>query len=319
MKHWRIQTTLALGALCLLVSTLFYTPAKANNLIAQEADEGFLHPYQGQNFYWTNGAQNGQCHTDGYGNFLANVPGPCSVDFTHYSGGEKINCGAPAMAPVSGEFSNLGLDNQGNTLGVLKGSRYWVLMLHGDFVASGYLSQGNIIGYENTHGNSTACHWHMDVFDVQANQWVNPTTMQLVSSLPSGAGVDVSPNVNDEMIQKIKAEAPGAVTVQPGYLDGLFSITPTQQVVQDPNSIAVTTPTPGASEPGTSKIIEITNPQTGEPLGSWKLDWSKLPFRINTERLGAIWSQYKAVILIGFGLLLVILFSSSPNIPTKEG
>lgn len=203
---WLIKILMALGALCLLVSFTSLPVAKAKNQIApqaQEADEGFLHPYQGQTFYWTNGAQNGLCHSDGYGIFLANLAGPCSVDFTHYAGGEKVNCGAPAMAPVSGEFQNLGVDDQGNTLGVLKGSRYWILMLHGDFVPSGYLSQGNIIGYENTHGNSTACHWHMDVYDAQANQWVNPTTMQLISSLPSGAGIDVSPAANDQMIQKL--------------------------------------------------------------------------------------------------------------------
>jgi hypothetical protein len=185
------------------------------------------------------------------------------------------------------------------------------MLLHGDFASNGTVSQGDIIGYENTHGKSSACHWHISVFDKQTWTWVNPLTLE-ATSVSRTPGVDRV--VREIDFSKIDVEIPGPVKVRPGYLDSLFSLTPT--VVMQDQTKAVTTLTPGVSQPGTT-TIEVTNPQTGEPLGSWNVDWSKLPFRVNTEKLGEIWSQKKAITLIILGILLMVSFSQ-PN-SRKEG
>lgn len=225
MYKWPKQLSLALGVLYLLVS-LTFTNVKAKNQIAQQADEGFLHPYEGKTFYWTNG--NGSCHKDGWGKYVGGIPSTCAVDFTHYPSGEKINCGEPAMAPVSGEFTPLGNDGYNNPAAVLKGTRYWVFFLHGEYVPAGYLKQGDIFGYENTHGNSTACHWHMTVFDTTTNSWVNPKTLQSVG-VPAGAGAATLDTA------QIQADLPhmNLLPVSDGFQPIILTPTPTAPAITE--------------------------------------------------------------------------------------
>ncbi len=190
----------ALGVFYLL--TLFFEvqPVKAD--YKNQIEETFVFPYSGT-YYITQG-----CHSDGWGEYYTNGGTvTCSIDFTKYGDSRKENCGEPAIAPVSGEFVNLGIDLQKNTLGLLKGSRFWTLWFHGDFVNSGYLKQGEVFGYEANNGYSSGCHWHMDVYDTYTNQWVDPrdvSTMQVVSVLPEGAKTDIIPEPNDPLIEVLK-------------------------------------------------------------------------------------------------------------------
>lgn len=295
MSKWLIKIFLpALGALCLLVSLFsFPSKAKANNYIAQEAGEGFLHPYQGQKFYPTQG-----CHPDGWGNYVGGIPSTCGVDFTAYGDSRDTSCGAPAMAPVSGTFSYLGTDKNGSTMGVLDGTQYIVFLLHGDFVPDGYLKQGDIIGYEGDHGWSSACHWHLTVFDKVLNQWVNPNTLQSVG-VPAGAGTVVTLD-----IAKLKVELKNtAVVVEDGYLDGLlFSVTPTAAI---PSSTTAPEPQhtsmPEANIPGTISI-EVGPPLTDTP-SVWQIDLSKL-------------HENKMLVFLSF-LLIVIFLMPTPK--RKDG
>ncbi len=229
---WRRFFIVGLGVLYLLVLTSPLSVVKAKNLTTPD----FIWPYSGipgRDFYITQG-----CHADGWGKFVGGIPSTCAIDFTHYSGGEKINCGYPAMAPVSGEFTNIGNDGYGNTAGILKGVRYLVFMLHGDFVPSGHLNQGDIIGYENTHGLSSACHWHITVFDTSANQWVNPLNLQPVGS--KGAittTLDISkiqvaaPQINFELLPV--SEGFRTIQLTPS-VSAVESGTPPSQSSQDP-------------------------------------------------------------------------------------
>lgn len=147
-----------------------------------QGDEGVLHPYQGRHFYPTQG-----CHSDGWGS-VTGVANTCALDFTIYGDSRDTNCGEPAMAPISGNFTNLGeVDQQKNTGAMIDGSRYQAFFLHGDYISSGPIRQGEIFGYEADHGNSSACHWHWSMFDKQLGQWVDPRTLNGVA-IPQGAG-----------------------------------------------------------------------------------------------------------------------------------
>lgn len=311
VKKWQAHFLTILGVLYLLVSVSFTGNVKAKNQIAQVEEVGILFPYEGKTYYITDYA-----HYDGLGGYVGGVANYAAVDFTHYSGGEKVNCGEPTMSPHSGELTFLGKDSHNVTIAVIKGTRHWSFFMHGDFVPDGYLKQGDIFGYENTHGDypdySTACHWHWSMWDTVLNSWVNPLTLESVG-VPAGAGQVVTLD-----IAKIKVELPTTVVVADNYLEGLFSSTPTSQptFAENPTTIAVTTPTP-ESNTGTTKVVTVTNPQTGEPIGSWKIDWSKIPFRVNTARAKEIWAQHGTKIILVIVLLLVlsIVFRK----PTNKG
>jgi hypothetical protein len=189
-----------LGVFYLLILFFQVSPVNADN--KNQTEEPFIFPYSG-NYYITKG-----CHSDGWGEYYTKGSTvTCAIDFTKYGDSRKVGCGEPAVAPVSGEFINLGTDLQKNTLGLLKGTRYWTLWFHGDFVNSGYLNQGEVFGYEANNGYSSGCHWHMDVYDTYTNQWVDPrdvSTMNLVSVLPEGARTDIIPESNDPLIEVLK-------------------------------------------------------------------------------------------------------------------
>ena len=303
---WRNFLSIGLGVLYPLVLLLSYTPVKANNQIDQAAGEGFLHPYQGQKFYHTQG-----CHSDGWGNYVGGIPSTCGVDFTAYADSRDTSCGAPAMAPVSGNFSYLGTDKNGSTMGVLDGTQYIVFLLHGDFVPDGYLKQGDIIGYEGDHGWSTACHWHLTVFDKVLNQWVNPNTLKSVG-VPAGAGSVVTLD-----IAKLKVELKNTtVVVEDGYLDGLlFSVTPTAAIPSSPATPPELQPAslPEAKIPGTISI-EIGQPLADTP-SVWQIDLSKLP--INWELLSAKVDEHKNLItFLAVALIVIFLISTTQR---KDG
>lgn len=320
MKHWRIQTTLALGALCLLVSLFsFPSKAKASNLIVrQEGIPCFVNPNPS---LVINPRGSGGSITFDYGIPYNGVAGL----YSNHQGldlglGRAFDVVAVYNGTVITHFSDAGSG------GILAWrlddpfSNYVVKYFHQDVYSNiwstinvgDHLSQGQAVGVANGSGSySDGPHLHLQVE-------IDGVVVDPKPSLLCGQGISVPavatgtttlplPGEGSEAFRYSKVEVDELETVNatPGYLDGLFSITPTQL-----SSIAVTTPTPGASQPGTNKIVIVTDPKTGEPLGSWKLDWSKLPFRINTERLVEIWSQHKAAILIGLGLLLA-LYSSS--------
>ncbi|MBI2430952.1 MAG: hypothetical protein HYV39_02980 [Candidatus Levybacteria bacterium] len=252
--------------------------------------EGFLWPYvgvSGRDWYPTQG-----CHSDGWGGAVGGIPSTCAVDFTRYSGGEKVNCGEPAMAPVSGDFTNFGADAGGSTTAVIKGQAYWVFFVHGDFVPSGYLKQGDIFGYENTHGNSSACHWHMSVFDVNQSSWVNPNTLQTVG-VPAGAGQVVNLDV-----AKVQFQMQTWTVVGPDYLDGLIPPTVTSVTAPDPNKVQ----------------IDVENPIDGSE-SSWTFDQSKLPYQVDTGKVEQLVEEKKDNFLtwIVVAIVAYMLFKKSPS------
>ena len=109
------------------------------------------------------------CHPDGWGDFVGGYPSTCAIDLS-------AGCGASIISPISGDMVAYADDGLriGNTAAIIKGSRYTAFLLHGDYVASGPIQQGGLIGHEASHGNSFGCHTHISIFDHIEKKWVNP-------------------------------------------------------------------------------------------------------------------------------------------------
>ena len=140
------------------------------------ADEGIILPYPGGTYTITD-----SCHPDGWGDFVGGYSSTCAIDLS-------AGCGASIISPISGDMVAYADDGLGigNTAAIIKGSRYTAFLLHGDYVASGPIQQGGLIGYEASHGNSSGCHTHISIFDHIEKKWVNPLGGEIVSN---GQGV----------------------------------------------------------------------------------------------------------------------------------
>lgn len=151
--------------------------------------EGIILPYSGD-YVVTN-----TCHPDGWGNYVGGYPSTCAIDIS-------AGCGEPIISPVSGDFISYADDGLqlGNTAAIIKGNQYIVFLLHGDYLNLSKVSQGDLIGYEASHGNSTGCHTHLSVFDNINKKWVNPLSLGDVTSIVDVTQIEDVPIPSTEVL-----------------------------------------------------------------------------------------------------------------------
>jgi murein DD-endopeptidase MepM/ murein hydrolase activator NlpD len=114
--------------------------------------------------------------------------GPHGMSYGHYAIDIAAGKGEPILAPIYGFVSELYTDAIGNPTLVIENEVYKVEMLHGDYsVELGQeVALGELVGTESNKGNTrdmngNSCrnrdcgyHTHLNVFDKQAGQNVNP-------------------------------------------------------------------------------------------------------------------------------------------------
>lgn len=104
---------------------------------------------------------------------LHGLPGYEGVDIS-------AGCGAPILAPFTGEVIYNGLDGyvgpyakngEQNTMLVFKSltDNLNMTLLHGRYTAQGIVRQGDVLGYEASNGNSTGCHSHVVIYQDHVN------------------------------------------------------------------------------------------------------------------------------------------------------
>ena len=77
-------------------------------------------------------------------------------------------CGTPLYAPISGHVET-GFDDYAGPYGshnsylLITGDGIQVMMMHGEYIVAGQVSQGDLVGYEASIGNSTECHTHLAI------------------------------------------------------------------------------------------------------------------------------------------------------------
>jgi murein DD-endopeptidase MepM/ murein hydrolase activator NlpD len=123
--------------------------------------------------------------------------GPHGVSYGHYAIDIAAGKGEPILSPINGYVSELYTDAVGNPTLVIENAFYEVTMLHGNYkVQLGQeVTVGDPLGTESNKGNTrdmngNSCrnrdcgyHTHLNVFDKQAGQNVNP--LDLLSNISS--------------------------------------------------------------------------------------------------------------------------------------
>ncbi len=77
-------------------------------------------------------------------------------------------CGAPLYAPISGRVET-GFDDYTGPYGsrnsylLITGDGLQVMMMHGEYVTTGQVRQGDLVGFEASIGNSSECHTHLAI------------------------------------------------------------------------------------------------------------------------------------------------------------
>ncbi len=77
-------------------------------------------------------------------------------------------CGTPLYAPISGRAER-GFDNYAGPYGsrnsylLITGDGLQVMLMHGEYITAGQVSQGDLVGFEASVGNSTECHTHISI------------------------------------------------------------------------------------------------------------------------------------------------------------
>lgn len=77
-------------------------------------------------------------------------------------------CGTTLYAPISGRVET-GFDDYTGPYGsrnsylLITGDGVQVMMMHGEYVATGQVRQGDLVGFEASIGNSTECHTHLAI------------------------------------------------------------------------------------------------------------------------------------------------------------
>jgi hypothetical protein len=222
---------IVLGVILLALIFLLVSP-----VMAQEPNEDdFVF-----NFGNYQSARNWACHPDEWGNYVGGIPSTCAQDFHN-------KCGAPLSAPFSGT-----LYVYGNSEAVLVGERWLMTLLHGDYTNPGRVLQHSTIGWQNTHGKSTGCHWHMGLFDRVNKVWVNPYTLNSVSG-PLVGEVQPVARPPDELLAILQ------------NIDIVVSSSVVEIEVEAPTPTAVTAqPTEAIPQPATQPqtiVVEVANPQ----------------------------------------------------------
>ena len=77
-------------------------------------------------------------------------------------------CGTPLYAPISGRVET-GFDDYAGPYGsrnsylLITGDDVAVMMMHGEYIAAEQVSQGDLVGFEASIGNSSECHTHLAI------------------------------------------------------------------------------------------------------------------------------------------------------------
>jgi murein DD-endopeptidase MepM/ murein hydrolase activator NlpD len=117
--------------------------------------------------------------------------GPHGMSYGHYAIDIAAGKGEPILSPISGYVSQLFTDAIGNPTLVIENAFYQVTMLHGNYtVRPGQeVTLGDPVGTESNKGNTrdmngNSCrnrdcgyHTHLNVYDKQAGQNINPLNL----------------------------------------------------------------------------------------------------------------------------------------------
>lgn len=127
---------------CLCVPAISETQTYVRNVLANYAKySGVTLPYRGEYELFGNGY---------HGNY------PRGRDYVS-------SCNTPLYAPLAnGVVVRKGIDGLGNSYLVITRGEVEIILLHGDYIAQigDVLRAGELIGYEDTRGNSDRCHTH---------------------------------------------------------------------------------------------------------------------------------------------------------------
>lgn len=114
--------------------------------------------------------------------------GPHGYSYGHAAIDLTAGKGAEILSPINGSVSQLFTDELGNSTLVIENERYQVTLMHGNYsVKPGdAVTAGQAVGFESNNGNTVdwwgrSCqgrdcgyHSHLNIYDKQAGQNVNP-------------------------------------------------------------------------------------------------------------------------------------------------